>query len=322
MPLINSSRYVAPTGLRDAHLATIWPVVFRRVDGVRYSRVRIATPDDDFLDVDRFGEGSDRVAIVSHGLEGSSEATHVRGMARALASDGWSVLAWNFRGCSGAPNRCLRSYHSGATDDLATVVEHSLRASGVRELALVGFSLGGNLTLKFLGDAGEALDPRIRRAFAVSVPCDLASSAARLAVPGNWIYMWRFLRALRTKLRAKAGRFPGRLDLRGIAAIRTFREFDERYTAPIHGFSGAEDYWRRCSCRPVLSRIRRPTLLLNARNDPFLGSACFPYAEAAASEWLALETPAHGGHVGFLMRGDRSRTWAERRAVEFLAGGD
>jgi len=212
----------------------------------------------------------------------------------------------------------LRSYHSGATEDLAAVVDHVLRGGRYRRVALVGFSLGGNITLKYLGDYGAGIDPRVDRAAAFSVPCDLASSSLALEGWRNRVYMDRFLVNLRGKIRAKMRKFPGALSDAGLDAMRTFREFDGAYTAPLHGYRDAEDYWARASSKPVLGRIEIPTLLVNARNDPFLPAECFPEDAARASGHFHFEAPRQGGHIGFVSFNDRGEYWSETRAVEFL----
>jgi len=318
MPLIARSTYAAPFWLRGGHAQTIFPALFRRVPWITRERERIETPDGDFLDLDwaRMGR-TNRVAILAHGLEGDSRNAYVQGMVGALARAGWDVAAWNCRGCSGEPNRLLRSYHSGATEDLAAVVDHVLADGRYRRVDLVGFSLGGNITLKYLGDLGAEIDPRVTRAVAFSVPCDLASSSRQLESGANRIYMDRFMVNLRAKIRTKMRMFPGALSDDGLDAMRTFREFDGAYTAPLHGYRDAEDYWARASSRPVLGRIAIPALLVNARNDPFLPAECFPEAEARASAHFHLEAPREGGHIGFTAEGEY---WSETRAVEFLGG--
>ncbi|MDD5200773.1 MAG: alpha/beta fold hydrolase [Terrimicrobiaceae bacterium] len=319
MPLIEHSSYVAPLWLRSGHAQTIFAGVFRRVPWITRERERIATPDGDFLDLDwNRTHRAARVAIVSHGLEGESRNACVQGMAAALHRAGWDVLAWNFRGCGGEPNRLLRSYHSGATEDLQAVIGHALAGGQYARAALVGFSLGGNLTLKYLGDLGATVDFRVDRAVTFSAPCDLAASSVRLESQANRIYMGRFLRGLRAKIREKMRRFPGELTDAGLDAMRTFREFDGAYTAPLHGFRSAEDYWARASSRPVLDRIAIPTLLVNARNDPFLPAACFPEEAARASAHFHLEAPRGGGHIGFVSFNARNEYWSETRAVAFL----
>jgi predicted alpha/beta-fold hydrolase len=174
------------------------------------------------------------------------------------------------------------------------------------------------LTLKYIGDLGAAIDQRICGAVGVSVPCDLATSAKQLERWGNRIYMARFMRTLREKVREKAARFPGVLDLEDLDAILTFAEFDDRYTGPIHGFEGANDYWMQSSCLPVLGKIKVPTLLINAQDDPFLTLKCFPHEAALANPCLNLETPKHGGHLGFVSFSDEGFYWSEQRAAVFL----
>ena len=319
MPLIEQSNYQVPFGYASGHLQTIYPSLFRKVPLQTKQRERITTPDGDFIDLDWAREqNSDRLAILSHGLEGSSNAIYMQGMARALVHAGWNVLAWNFRSCSGEPNRRLRSYHSGATDDLQSVLQHVEQGKPYSRIALIGFSLGGNLTLKLVGDLGRNIDPRICAAVAFSVPCDLAGSAKRLEHHTNRLYMHRFLKTLSAKVREKVQRFPGQIHTDGLAKIRSFRQFDHAYTAPIHGFSSAEDYWRQCSCSTQLDNITIPTLLINAQDDPFLTPSCFPLETARNSQQLYLEIPKHGGHIGFVQFRQGPLYWSEQRAVEFL----
>ena len=315
MPLIAESDYRAPWWLPGGHLQTIVPSLFRRVPTVTTQRERLELEDGDFLDLAWSGKTSKRLAILSHGLEGSCDGAYIQGMARALVREGYDALAWNFRGCGAEPNRLLSFYHSGATEDLDAVIRHALATHPAESIDLVGFSLGGNLTLKYLGE-DRVRSEKIRRAVAFSVPCDLADSSAKLSEPGNRIYMMRFLRSLREKLRVKDGIVPGELDLGDLRNVRNFLEFDDRFTAPLHGFKDANDYWTRSSCRQFLPGIRIPTLLVNALNDPFLGEKCYPREEAEGSRWFYLETPEEGGHVGFLQ--SRS-SWGEVRAVRSLA---
>lgn len=315
MPVV-VSRFQPPPWLRNAHLQTVWAVYARRGIRLHYERERLELPDGDFLDLDWARAGHGRLAILSHGLESDSSAGYVRGMAAALNVAGWDALAWSFRGCGPEPNRLLRFYHSGETGDLGRVVEHA--SSKYRQIVLVGFSLGGNLTLKYLGET--PLHPAVVAGVAISAPVDLASSARRLdRQRSNRIYLRRFLKTLIAKVEAKALRFPGEIDTAGIQRIRSFREFDDRYTARLHGFRDAADYWARASARPLLPKINVPTLLLNAHDDPFLAPECFPVEEAAASECFFLEASAHGGHVAFIdaLR-QRGPNWMERRTVGFL----
>ncbi len=312
MPSI-ASTFSPPFILRNGHVQTILGAILPRRHLPPCEGERLELPDGDFLDLDWMRAGHRRLAILSHGLEGNSKNSDIRGLAAAMNASGWDALAWNFRGCSGEENRLARFYHSGETLDLAAVIAHA--AERYEDLALVGFSLGGNMTLKYLGE-GPA-HPAIRAAVAVSVPIDLASSAQALdRQRGNRIYLGRFMKSLISKVEAKAIRFPAEIDLSGIRSIRSFAEFDDRYTARIHGFRDAEDYWAQSSARQFLPDIRVPTLLLNALDDPFLTPESFPIPEAEKNPQLFLECPAHGGHLGFV---DAHGFWIGRRIPEFLA---
>lgn len=319
MPYIVPSTYKAPRYLPGGHAQTVYPTLFRRLPAPPYERERIDTPDGDFLDLDWWrGDRGDRLVILSHGLEGSSRRVYMVGMARAARDAGWDALAWNFRGCSGEPNRQLRYYHSGASDDLHTVLRHALALGRYRAVAFIGFSMGGNMTLKLLGELGETVPEPVKGAVTFSVPCDLTTASLELGRPTNSVYMRRFLRMLHVKIRWKMAMFPGEIDDAGYERMRTFKEFDDRYTAPLNGFRDAEDYWRQASSLPLLPGIRVPTLLVNARNDSFLSDPCYPIALARKSDWLHLETPAQGGHTGFPDRSPQGHYWLERRALAFL----
>lgn len=319
MPLIEDSSYRAPFGFYSGHLQTIYPALFRKLPYVTTERERLLTADDDFIDLDwARATPARKLAVLTHGLEGSSRGPYVQGMGGALLRSGWNVLAWNFRGCSGEPNRQLQSYHSGATHDLQAVLDHALGTGNYENVALIGFSLGGNITLKYTGDQGPAIDPRVRAAVGLSVACHLASSARRLENWENRIYMRRFLKTLRHKVRHKMRHFPDQLDDTGLDAMRTFRQFDGAYTAPIHGFASADDYWQQSSCLSVLDNVAIPTLLINAQDDPFLTSECFPTHLARKHPHFTLETPRHGGHMGFVRFNPKKEYWSEQRVVAFL----
>jgi len=318
MPLVTHAIYQPPRWQRGGHIQTIVPNAFRHVPLVTRIPERLELDDGDFLDLGWTGRGKNRLAILSHGLENRHTCNYMQGMARALAACGWDVLVWTMRGCGPERNRLLRCYHGGETTDLDAVVQHAFATHPATTVALVGFSLGGNLTLKYLGEAQR--DPRIRSAAAISVPCDLAGSAHRLGEPDNRLYMLRFLRKLRRRMRDKAAQFPGKIDLAGLNDIRDFATFDDRYTAPLHGFRSAAEYWEQSSCKPFLSRIRIPALILNARNDPFLTPTCHPFEEAAASDHVVLDCPPEGGHVGFSLPGTLRETWAEQRVADFFDG--
>lgn len=319
MPLLESSDFNPLPLLRNAHVQTIGRLMIRRAPVLAFRRERLELEDGDFLDLDFIGSGSSqKLVILSHGLEGSSKNSDIRGMAATLAAAGWDVLAWNLRGCSDEPNRLPRSYHSGSSDDLAAVVRHVLKTGQFSQIDFVGFSLGGNITLKFLGECGEGVSPQIGAAVAFSVPCDLGAGARRLEHWSNRIYLNRFLRSLRRKVREKIRLFPGQVFDHDLDRIRTFREFDAAYTAPLNGFASAQDYWSKAACLPVLHKIAVPTLLVNARNDPFLTPSCYPWDVARESHFFHLEVPRSGGHLGFVRMHPFLSAWSESRALEFL----
>ena len=245
----------------------------------------------------------------------------MRGMIRAMNRRGWDAVALNFRGCSGEPNQLFRSYHSGDTGDLAAVVEEIRQHSQYRSVVLIGFSLGGNVVLKYLGEQGQSRALVPERAAAISVPCDLKASAAQMARTANGFYMRRFLRSLIRKVARKAGMCGISIDLEKLQRVADFKAFDDLYTAPAHGFRDAHHYWRKCSSRPYIPRIRVPTLLINARDDPFLSPSCFPYVEAKESSYVEFEAPEYGGHVGFISLNRRGEYWHETRVADFLTTG-
>ena len=317
--MISLPPYQPPPLMQNGHVQTIFPTLFRKVKDVAYTRERITTPDDDFLDLDWSKAGRRRLAIISHGLEGDSERAYVKGMVRALNLFGWDCLAWNFRGCSGTINRCLKFYHSGSFDDLSVVIDHAAATGSYDEISLMGFSIGGNITLLYLGKNRPNVHPLVSCAAALSVPCDLASGADALARPSNRIYMQRFLRLLHSKIRAKMEAMPGRIDDTGYADLETFKDFDDRYTAPINGFRDAADYWQQCSSKPCITDIEIPTLMISAVNDPFLAPKCYPKEETGTNHNVFLEMPASGGHVGFVQFNKDRIYWSERRIAEFFS---
>jgi uncharacterized protein len=318
MPIIGKSNYKAPFLLRNGHLQTIIPTLIRKLDNKFYQRERIETPDNDFLDVDWSKIGSYRIAILSHGLEGNSHRHYMVGMVKMLNRNGWDALAWNYRGCSGETNRKLRMYHNGSIDDLDCVVQHVLKSSMYQTIALIGFSLGGNLTLVYLGRNATVIDSRIQKAVVFSVPCDLRASASELSKLENTFYMTYFLVSLHAKIKAKMKVLPGQINDDQYHRIRNFKDFDNRYTAPIHGFKDAEDYWRKCSCSQFIPRIKIPTLIVNANDDPFLANGCYPVQESSNHKHVYLEMPSFGGHVGFVQFNEDKSYWSERRAIAFL----
>jgi uncharacterized protein len=316
MPLVETSSYSPPFYLFNRHLETIVPSTLRKVALPPYRRERYLTPDDDFLDLDWLRQGSRQLIIISHGLEGSSDRPYVKGMAKVFFERGWDVLAWNCRSCSGEMNKARRMYHHGATDDLAAVVAHV--RGGYEKIGLTGFSMGGSMTLKYLGEMGSELPAEVYRAAVFSVPCDLGSSARALSSWDNTLYRKRFMRKLYKKLEIKLAQQPHLpIDLSRFKEIRGFPDFDTCYTAPLHGFKDSSDFYSQASSGQFIPHIQIPTLLVNAQNDPMLPQSCFPVEVARNHPYVHLEMPRRGGHVGF-SQGRNKPTWAEERAVAFI----
>ncbi len=318
MPLLDRPDFQPPIYFRSPHLQTIYPALLRRVSGITYNRQRLELPDGDFVDLDWSKVGSKRLIIVLHGLEGDASRPYVLGQVRRFNAGGWDAIGWNFRGCSGEPNRKLQSYHSGATADLAYVMNWIANNLDYEQVVILGFSLGGNVTLKYLGEQGEALPSIVQAGVAFSVPCDLASAGVKLRKWYNRLYMDRFMRNLKDKIRLKEHLVDEQVDLELVYQARNFTDFDAAFTAPVHGFTSAEDYWKRASSKPLLSKIRVPTILINAFDDSFLSKDCYPVAIAEKSKWLHLEIPRYGGHVGFVKSDDTGYYWSEQRAYRFV----
>lgn len=315
--LVYSRVYTPPGILFNGHLETIYPALLRKVELPSYTRERISTPDHDFLDLDWLKQGSEKLVIISHGLEGNTERAYIKGMARIFFQNGYDALAWNYRACSGELNKTLRFYHSGATDDMDTVIKHAIQL-GYQEIFLVGFSLGGNITLKYAGEKSSLIYPQIRKAVAFSVPMNLHTSCEKISQPSNFIYSKRFLKSLKHKVTWKASVMK-ELDVTGMDQIKTLKEFDDRFTAPLHGFRDALHYYRECSSLYFLEGIRLPTLVVNALNDPFLSADCFP--KEIQNPSVKLTYTDRGGHVGFATFNKNGLYWSEQRALQFILHG-
>ena len=303
--------------LPGPHLQTLWPALLRRRGRPTLARERIELDDGDFLDLD-WNRGDDPAApivLLLHGLEGSSASHYAWGLLSAFERRGWPAAVVHFRGCSGEPNRLARGYHSGETDDLAWVAgEFGQRYPG-RPLFAVGVSLGGNVLLKWLGEVGSRAP--LAGAAAVSVPFDLGRCADRIEQGFSRVYRRHLVRELHRTIRAKFGSWSeSPVDLGKLSGWRTFREFDENVTAPLHGFEGAEDYYRRASSGPYVPRIRIPTLIVQAKNDPFLPGSVIP----RVSPSVRLEASAGGGHAGFVSGSvpGRPRYWLDERLPAFF----
>ena len=310
--------YQPPWWYRGRHLQTIWGPLFRRLRRPPLRRERWPTPDGDFLDLDWL-EGDSPLVVILHGLEGSSGSHYARGLLLEAAAVGWRAVVFHFRSCSGELNRGPRLYHAGETSDLDWVIGKLIEREPTTPLGLVGVSLGGNVALKWLGERGEGAPAQVRAAATISTPFDLTACALSLDRGLNRpLYTARFLRSMRAKVRAKRRLYDGLVNVPAALRARTFAVYDRLATAPINGFADERDYWARASSGPYLARIRRPCLLINAANDPFVPAVTLPTAVVAGSPWLEAAFLPEGGHVGFLEGPWGRRSWAERRALAFL----
>ncbi|MGA0559303.1 YheT family hydrolase [Larkinella sp. VNQ87] len=318
MPVLRHSSFPgSPRYQLNGHLQTIIPSMTRRVEGVVYERERLTLADGDFVDLDWIDRRSDRLVILTHGLEGDSNRHYIKGTAKLFARHGWDVLAWNCRSCSGEMNRAFRLYNHGEIGDLGEVIDHALRTKPYRNLVLIGYSMGGNIALKYAGVHGKTAPEVLRKVVAVSSPTDLGASARQLDLPRNRFYRNRFMKKLIIKLQQKADRFPGQLDMTRLRDVRLWRDFDDRFSAPVNGYRDADDFYTQASAVNFMTGIAVPALLVNAQNDPLLSPECSPADLAEKHPLIFLETPKTGGHVGFAVRGDEF-TWIERRALEFV----
>jgi predicted alpha/beta-fold hydrolase len=314
--VIVESKYRHVPYLTNGHLETIVPSAFRKVKGVLYQRQRLELADGDFVDLDWLRHAdvvTKKLVIISHGLEGSSDRHYSRGMSKYFYEHGWDALAWNCRSCSGELNRLPRFYHHGDTGDLQDVIDEAFRKE-YDHVVLVGFSMGGSFSMKYLGEKGLNVDARIKGGVGFSVPCSLDSSAAELDKPSKSFYRDRFLRKLGKKILAKSFIYPDKISYAGYGNIKTFKQFDDTYTAPLHGFRDAADFYSKSSCDQYLKSISVPALIVNAANDPFLTPECYP----GDLTNVYLEIPKRGGHVGFSLL-NSEENYMERRAYEFLS---
>jgi predicted alpha/beta-fold hydrolase len=261
--------------------------------------------------------------LALHGLEGSSSAHYMVGLADKAFARGFNVVRLNQRNCGGTEALSAGLYHSGLTADPLAVLRELAASDGVTRVGVVGYSLGGNLTLKLAGEAGldPSVAPYLRAVCAVSPTMDLARCVDALERRSNAVYQWNFMRNLKRRMRRKAQVWPGRYDTTPLAGLRTVRAFDDAYTAPHHGFAGAADYYQRASALRVVDRIRVPALIIASDNDPFVPHEQFAAADVAANPHITVCVTRDGGHCGFLSEAapDFDGYWAERAAIEFLA---
>ena len=313
--------YRAPWWLPGGHLQTIYPSLLLRRRPPRYRRERWQTPDGDFIDLDWLDESAEDAPLVAlfHGLEGGSGSHYATALMHACARAHWRGVVVHFRGCSGEPNRLPRAYHSGDADEIGWILARLRSRNAGAGMFAAGVSLGGNALLKWLGREGESAVEIVDAAAAISAPMDLMTAGDRLGRGFNLLYGRHFLRTLKPKSLAKLQRFPGLYDERIVRRARTLREFDNVVTAPLHGYRDTDDYWRRASSKSDLAGIAVPTLIVHARNDPFLPGVHLPVA-GEVSPSVTLEFPEGGGHAGFASGPfPGNLDWLPRRVLAFFS---
>lgn len=312
---MNNNHYTPSFLLKNGHFNTIYPTLFRKQKALPFQRKRIDTPDDDFLDLDILKNEYRRVAVLCHGLEGSSSSKYIVGVADLLSRNNWDVVAMNYRSCGEEMNRQARVYHSGATDDVQTIIDFIEK--DYDEIVLVGFSLGGNLSLVYAGQRGQDIHHKIKAVATASVPTDLLAGSLEILKKRNFIYHQKFLRSLRKKVKIKSKDYPDIYNDKKLSQVKTLYDFDDIFTGPIGGFKDAKDYYTQCSSGQFIPKIKIPTLIINALDDPFLPKECYPYEEAKENNNVTLMTPRYGGHVGFVKRG-KEHYWSEEVILSFL----
>jgi len=317
MPIVDSP-YRAPRFLRNAHVHTVLSSLFRKKPQLPYVRERLELQDGDFIDLDWHKTNSKKLLIATHGMEGTSHSSYALHTAKSAHTAGYDIVVWNMRGCSGVSNRKLKFYHSGKTEDLSAVIKHAFRL-GYRELHLIGFSLGGNLTLLYLGQQGNRIDRRIKSSVAVSAPVDLVASQYQIEKKKNRIYLKRFLLDFEKKFNKKRKQRKIYIDtFRFKKKIRTFADLDRIYTAPWNGFADEKVYYRECSALPHLKNIAIPFLLLTPQDDSFMSEECYPVEIAKNKKNFYLEMPQHGGHCAMLVDYKFDRSYIESRIIDFI----
>ncbi len=310
-----------PLLLRSGHVQTLLAGFRKAEQHASIISERISTPDGDFLDLNWSHctpSAKKNLAILCHGLEGNYSRSYMTGMSNALNANGWDSLGWNLRGCSEEINKSAKLYHAGCTDDLNTVCEHAVSTQGYSKIILIGFSLGANLTLLYASENRKSLKDILSKVISISAPIDMTSSARALARFFHRGYEKRFLSSMKEKIKLKARQFPLEYDIDLLDRVDTIEEFDRTFVAPFHGFSDEKDYWQKCSSLPKLGKISVPTLIVNAKDDPFLGPECYPSGVNEENGLITFEAPVNGGHVGFFDSYNTRQTWAEKRSIAFI----
>lgn len=313
MPYLQKSSYTNPPFYQfNGHLQTIVPA-FRKVKGMTFRRERISTPDNDFLDLDWIENNSNRLVVLTHGFEGNSLRPYMLGMAKIFSQNKWDVLSWNCRSCSGEINLAFKMYNHGNIDDIERVINHAVSVKKYEEIVLVGFSMGGNITLKY---ASLKAHPSVKKAIAFSAPLDMKSSTILLGEKHNWLYRLNFEKKLQPKLEKKIVQYPDKLSKQDISH-KDWEKQLQTYFCKINGYESLDTFYEIGSALNFIPQLKIPALIVQAVNDPLLTPECIPYELAANHEYIYLEAPQYGGHCGFPLAKDNEFSWAEYRAMAF-----
>lgn len=306
--------------LKNPHIQTMYPLFIRKKEKINYQRERLLTEDDDFIDIDWSKTGSKKLALIIHGMESNSYGKNILSLVKAFNKRDWDCVCINLRGCSGEPNMQSYFYHSGATNDIDTVIKYIVRQKRYDEISLIGFSLGGNIVLKYLGEKKSEIPSVIKKAAAASVPCSLNTCHDK--IEKYKVYKNHFLKRLIKKVRIKSKEYPDKISTVNLKYVKSIKTFDDYYTAPLNGFKNAEDYYIKSSSLPFLSEIKIPTLILNAIDDPFLDKNCFPIEEVRKNKFLYLEISEYGGHLGFVLFNKDNEHYHDKKITSFITKTD
>ena len=310
--------YKAPFFFRNGHINTIYSSIFRRIQ-VAYKRERILTEDNDFIDLDWIRNDSSKLVVLCHGVEGSSSSTYMKGMATIFSKNNYDIVAYNYRGCSGEINQQLKAYHAGSTEDLQTVINHISTVKNYKEIVLIGFSLGGNLVLKYVGKHAASLAENIKYCISISAPIDLEGTNNEIQKLKNYLYRKVFISRLRAKavLRKKLiSESTIAINYQNLMKTKSIIDFDKFFTIPIEGYENMKQFWDENSAIHYLKNIQIPTLLINAKDDSLLSSKCFPSTiENLNFQFVSTK---HGGHVGYVLFNKEREYWTEKEALKFV----
>ncbi|NNE30367.1 MAG: alpha/beta fold hydrolase [Saprospiraceae bacterium] len=317
MPVVNSPKLIPPLLQFNGQMQTLVPGIFRNPGLPPYQRERLTLSDGDFVDLDWVKADSDKLIILSHGLEGNSFRHYITGAANFFAAQGWNVLAWNCRSCSGEINKMPKLYHHGEIKDIGEVIDHAIKKENFEQIWLMGFSMGGNISLNYLSKTGNEIPEEIKGAVVCSSPLNMEHSVKQLETRAGRIYKKRFFKMLGEKLKAKAEQFPDWIDLSKLEEVKEWQDFDRFFSGPMNGFEDEFDFYRNTSPVYSLEKLKHPVLVVNALNDPILAKDCYPKEMAYGLDLFHLMTPLQGGHVGFSQRRKRT-SWFEETALDFI----